>query len=942
MHSRREMRLMLATIITVFAIMVAGANAGDIYVDDDATGPLYDGTPGDPYKRITTALGAATSGDTIHVAAGLYDISHNGETFPLTMIDGVSIIGENRDTTILDAEDAAYHVIYCDSVSDLTIEGFTITGGNANGSSDEELWGGGIACWYSSPCIASNVITNNSAYTAGGILCWESSPTIENNLIASNVSSTGHAGGIYCSYSSPTIRNNEFQSNRAETYDGGAMFCSESSPTILNDTVNGNFAARSGGGIFCRSGSSPTIEDCVISCNSADCTGGGISLAGGSPIMTGCTITRNTAYEGGAIFFQECDSAALSSCEISDNTANIFGGGICCAYSSPTIDECLITSNYCTEPQNSGEQTTGSGAGICCRNSSPAIRNCEITHNETAEMGWGSGGIYCETNSNPTIDGCTITNNKGRRGGGGGACESSSPTLTNCTIDSNYAFRWGGGFFCIYASDPYLENCTLNYNQARDSAGGFLCQTDAGPKLLSCEISHNLLLGEGSCAGGGVRIGGEGNETVLIEDCIIKGNSGAFSGGGISMFTGELTMRRTTVASNITDAAGDQQKGGAIYSSSTSIMEIEECVLEDNESCNGGALYFANSSTFVNCVMQGNTASSYGGAIHCYGDYEPMVEDCVIVENHAQIGGAIYCADSCSPTLFNNLINGNAADEGAGLRCVDTSSPDLLNCTIADNAGEGASASGGSSPSLTNCIVWRNDDDLVGIASEVSYCNVEDGDFCGSDGNISEDPRFCSRGAETNYDGYFLKQESDEAGWPEAEWSPCVDTGDPSSNPFCDPTNTEYSTAVNGFLDTNTVDMGYHYKYFGCTFIQLLSFEAWQQGSSILLMWETGAEIDNAGFVLFRAVAGTSDYVQVSGLIPAEGTQASGASYSFTDSDVEAGTSYEYWLVDIDTSGKWRVHGPASARLPFGQPRKAVLHPQLPSADRKEVGVFIF
>ncbi|MBN1593875.1 MAG: hypothetical protein JW941_11595 [Candidatus Coatesbacteria bacterium] len=57
------------------------------------------------------------------------------------------------------------------------------------------------------------------------------------------------------------------------------------------------------------------------------------------------------------------------------------------------------------------------------------------------------------------------------------------------------------------------------------------------------------------------------------------------------------------------------------------------------------------------------------------------------------------------------------------------------------------------------------------------------------------------------------------------------------------------------------------------------------------------------------------DYNQISGLIPARGTQTTGASYTFIDSDVEPGETYEYWLVDIDTRGEWTVHGPVSVKL---------------------------
>ena len=102
--------------------------------------------------------------------------------------------------------------------------------------------------------------------------------------------------------------------------------------------------------------------------------------------------------------------------------------------------------------------------------------------------------------------------------------------------------------------------------------------------------------------------------------------------------------------------------------------------------------------------------------------------------------------------------------------------------------------------------------------------------------------------------------------------------------------------------------------------VELVSFDANPSGSAILVTWETGAEVDNAGFALFREAAGTQDYLQITDLIPAQGTPTSGASYSFTDTDVVRGVTYDYWLVEVETSGKWTAHGPASARLPETAP----------------------
>lgn len=84
------------------------------------------------------------------------------------------------------------------------IDGFTLRNG-AGTLSDSKRYGGAVYCNSSSPTIANNTITGNSA-TYGGIYCGSSSsPTIINNTIVGN--SVSYAGGIYCDASSPTAAN---------------------------------------------------------------------------------------------------------------------------------------------------------------------------------------------------------------------------------------------------------------------------------------------------------------------------------------------------------------------------------------------------------------------------------------------------------------------------------------------------------------------------------------------------------------------------------------------------------------------------------------------------------------------------------------------------------------------------------------------------------------
>jgi len=98
------------------------------------------------------------------------------------------------------------------------------------------------------------------------------------------------------------------------------------------------------------------------------------------------------------------------------------------------------------------------------------------------------------------------------------------------------------------------------------------------------------------------------------------------------------------------------------------------------------------------------------------------------------------------------------------------------------------------------------------------------------------------------------------------------------------------------------------------TAIDLLSFTAQAGADRVTLAWETGTEVDNAGFDLWRSEAADGEYAQINGaLIPAEGDAVSGASYTYDDANVVQGVTYYYRLEDVDVHGASTFHGPVSA-----------------------------
>jgi hypothetical protein len=98
------------------------------------------------------------------------------------------------------------------------------------------------------------------------------------------------------------------------------------------------------------------------------------------------------------------------------------------------------------------------------------------------------------------------------------------------------------------------------------------------------------------------------------------------------------------------------------------------------------------------------------------------------------------------------------------------------------------------------------------------------------------------------------------------------------------------------------------------TVIQLSSFNAAPSYKKVSIAWTTEAEIDNAGFNLYRATAENGEYVKINAaLISARGSATQGASYEFIDKDVRNRKAYYYKLEDIDLNGTATIHGPVSA-----------------------------
>ena len=325
-------KLKTCLIISVLSLaMVSSATGKIIFVDSDATGANNGSSWVDAYKYLQDALADANSGDEIRVAEGIYAPDSNSaypggsgdRTAAFQLVNGVAINGgyagfgeldpnvrdiEAYETILsgdlngddIDVDDPcdllneptraenSYHVVTAIR-KDAVLDGFTITGGNANGS---DPWphrngsGGGIYIdtVEKKPKVSNCIFRRNSSIHYGGGMCYTSigrgRTELTNCTFIKNWAGAG--GGVYDgSYGSP-IRT-----------------------LILTNCRFLNNSAVKGGGM-CIGHSRPTLTNCIFIGNSADFGGASAHCDSAIATYSKCTFAANSAQYGKAMFCSSC------------------------------------------------------------------------------------------------------------------------------------------------------------------------------------------------------------------------------------------------------------------------------------------------------------------------------------------------------------------------------------------------------------------------------------------------------------------------------------------------------------------------------------------------------------------------------------------------------------------------------------------------------------
>lgn len=307
---------------------VSPGEAETWYVKENGTG---NGTGGwdTASGNLGEVLKNAQSGDQIWVAAGTYEptldtdyaVPGSIEFTTFALKSGVSLYGgfagnetqlDQRDPqanpTTLTGDNTSsypkrnsYHVVTAFGLNGTSItapmrlDGFIVTGGNADGTGANGMGGGMYArLTHKHLTVANCTFTRNTAEKGGGLHnTWGSNPTITDCTFTRNAAERG--GGIYNDGSSPTVTDCTFFQNSATAFGGG--ICNDKSSTTIRDCTFSENTADDGGGVL-NNQSNSIVTNCTFSRNTVTGNGGGVYNYLSNSIITNCTFFQNTAHNG--------------------------------------------------------------------------------------------------------------------------------------------------------------------------------------------------------------------------------------------------------------------------------------------------------------------------------------------------------------------------------------------------------------------------------------------------------------------------------------------------------------------------------------------------------------------------------------------------------------------------------------------------------------------
>jgi len=700
------------------------------YVQTDGSDTDGTGSTDSPFASIQSAINfATTDGDSVTVAAGTYveNINFRGRN--------IKVVGEDRETTIIDGNQNGSVVVFESGESNLTlISGFTITNGTGYspdpGGPGGYLRGGGIFGDNCSPTLRNLLITGNTALGSsgegGGINFRTGSPYFDNLVITGN-HATEAGGAAIQGMNTATLINSQIINNQCDGGQSAGISLGWGEITLKNVLISDNFVLQGNstvsGGLAINSGTANLINSTI----SGNIGGKGVFIEGAANLnITNSIIFGNSGSE---IVFRPAGGASPQS-YATINYSNIESG----------LDSIVTNDN--------GTVTWGSGnidadpAFVDTANGdyhlsdlSPVISagtdSIEITGTwyyapttdiegnprpNPAGTSPDMGAYESDKGVDPNYAGPVwyVDGSAGLPYGNGG------PGAPFTTIQAGIDASSAGGTVSVKAG-TYVEN--INYN---------------GKNIAVIGENRETTIIDGNQNGSVVNIAN--NETNAFLSGFTITNGTAAYGGGINCTGTDATITNVIVENNLATSHG----GGVVSYGGGSILNISDSYIRNNicNNCGGGGASVNNGGATLNLsnVIINNNTGNVGGGVFCEGGAFLSLNIGEISNNTSSSGGGgIYYGNTASSTLKHVTISDNVDNiGGGGLFLGQSSSVIMENSNVLTN--------------LPNNIYFYESEPSDSNEIIISYSNIQggqdsivtnnNGTVTWGDGNIDVDPMF--------------------------------------------------------------------------------------------------------------------------------------------------------------------------------------------------------
>ena len=666
----------------------------------------YDSTCTTPGAGVSKVDGSTATESTWDITAGTIVLRNLEVTWGATIGSGIDVDGSAQVT--LDNTDVfANHGTYGGGVYVGPSAALTTTNGSQIHDNTASLHGGGARIWgeFSGYSNDSDIYNNCGPHgggfsVPGGHLALNAADVYGNRA----VDPAGKGGGIHVYDSGAvTLTNNVFVYFGNTAYDGAGIYADNASLNLASVTFRDNTAANYGGGLYLTNNS--------------------FLRATGSSVGQSAAGLYNDALRGGGIY--AITSTLDFAGSIINNRAAYAGAGLYASNSTVNLTNATVGGTGANLPNLLGANGH-EGVGLFLTDNTQATLSNTVVSSNTFQSNFYTygGGALVDAGSTLTLTNSRIEQHlapdtaDGR--GAGLYVRNATVTLDNSQIISNTAGTVGGGVRLYGGILNVMNGSALVNNKALNGVGGALAATYDNIDVPDVNISNaTLQYNTATTHGGAIYLDAGTLDATDWWD--FRWNTAGGNGGAVAVVsTGDADFsasgdRTSYLAVNHADG-----NGGALYVTNADTVQLhatlgQQLSLNTNSAGGAGGAVYANNGAFFDVYGQiqatSNHAGGDGGVFYLANGSRVWLDDYSsarpqILVNTADNGGAIYASDSprveCDGVDFGSSNNGNSAAAGSGGAIyLSGSTFSAENCTFRNNQ---ATVHGGAVAAYTSTL----------------------------------------------------------------------------------------------------------------------------------------------------------------------------------------------------------------------------------------------